>query len=223
MLSEIADEVASELGDIGIGRMLGDAEDVHDPRLELDDEKNIELGEVDGVHGEEVRRQDSLGLRGEELLPARSTSKRWSNTVTSKNTPDRSCRGANPETTQLTLDADTAPAPVLATKAKYELDGLVGKRWSTRSSFRSPPSPPALGELSMPSQQCLGCDEERSPSRPGKKAAERRENRAVTSSIANAPANLTLQDADLVAKHHELDVAVHIRAPKRAEETKQTA
>jgi alkanesulfonate monooxygenase SsuD/methylene tetrahydromethanopterin reductase-like flavin-dependent oxidoreductase (luciferase family) len=52
VLSEIADEVASELGDIGIGRVQGDAEDVHDPRLELDDEKNIELGEVDGVHGE---------------------------------------------------------------------------------------------------------------------------------------------------------------------------
>jgi hypothetical protein len=66
----------------------------------------------------------------------------------------------------------------------------------------------------MSSQQRPGCDEKRSPSRPGKKAAERRENRAVTSSIANAPVNLTLQDADLVAKHHELDVAVHVRAPK---------
>jgi hypothetical protein len=53
--------------------------------------------------------------------------------------------------------------------------------------------------------------------------AECRENRPVTRSIANASTNLALQDADLVAKDHELDVAIQIRAPERSEGTKQTA
>jgi len=105
--------------------MLRDVEDVHGPCLELDDEEDIELGEVDRHDGEEVRRQDSLGRRGEELLPAPFTSRRWSNTVASKNTPDRRRREADLECAQLTLDADTAPAPVLATKVSYELDSLV--------------------------------------------------------------------------------------------------
>ena len=81
MLGEIACEVAGNLGNKGAGRMIGDPEDVHHSALELDDEKHIELGELDRVHDEEVRRQDALGLGGEELLPGRSTARSWSETV----------------------------------------------------------------------------------------------------------------------------------------------
>jgi hypothetical protein len=41
---------------------------VHHSALELDDEQRIELGELDGVHDEEVGGQDAARLGGEELL-----------------------------------------------------------------------------------------------------------------------------------------------------------
>ena len=48
--------------------MIGDTEDVDYAPLELDDEQHIELGELDGVHDEEVGGQDAARLGGEELL-----------------------------------------------------------------------------------------------------------------------------------------------------------
>jgi hypothetical protein len=105
--------------------MLRDAEDVHDPRLELDDEADIELGEVDRLDGEEVRRQDSLGLRGEGLLPAPFTSRRWSSTE-ARTTPQIA------DAKKWTSSVCDSPwmrirpqAPVLAIKASHALDSLI--------------------------------------------------------------------------------------------------
>ena len=84
MLGEIAGEVAGNLGDEEAGRTIGDTEDVHHSALEIDDEQRIELGELDGVHDEEVGGQDAARLDGEELLPGRSTARSWSETVASK-------------------------------------------------------------------------------------------------------------------------------------------
>ena len=76
--------------------MIGDTEDVDYAPLELDDEQYIELGELDGVHDEEVGGQDAARLGGEELLPGRSTARSWSETVASKDPADRACRDADP-------------------------------------------------------------------------------------------------------------------------------
>ena len=51
--------------------MIGDLEDVHRSTLQLDDEEHIELGEVHGVDGEQVRGEDALGFRDEKLPPGR--------------------------------------------------------------------------------------------------------------------------------------------------------
>ena len=69
VLGEIACEVAGNLGNKEAGRMIGDPEDVHHSALELDDEQRIELGELDGVHDEEVGGQDAARLGGDELFP----------------------------------------------------------------------------------------------------------------------------------------------------------
>src|ERR1035437_1004283 len=84
LLGEIPCEVAGNLGDEGAGRMIGDPEDVDYAALEIDDEQHIELGELDGVHAEQVGGQDAARLGGEELLPPRSTARSWSGTVASK-------------------------------------------------------------------------------------------------------------------------------------------
>jgi len=68
-LSKIARQVRRHLGDEGIVGMIGNPEDVHRSTLQLDDEEHVELGEIHGVDGEEVRGEDALGLRGEKLPP----------------------------------------------------------------------------------------------------------------------------------------------------------
>jgi hypothetical protein len=75
--------------------VIGDREDVHSSALEIDDEQRRKLGELDGVHEEEVGGQDAARLGGEELLPGRSTAK-LVRTVASKYSADRTCRDADP-------------------------------------------------------------------------------------------------------------------------------
>ena len=60
----------------------------------------------------------------------------------------------------------------------------------------------------MPAKQSLGGDEEAPPAPPSKKSAERSEHRSVRGSVAHAAMELPLEHADLVAKHHQLDVLV---------------
>ena len=93
---EIAGEVAGNLRDEAAGRMIGDPEDVHHSALELDDEQHIELGELDGVHDEEVGGQDAARLGDEELLPRGPAPRCWSETVASNYPADRARRDANP-------------------------------------------------------------------------------------------------------------------------------
>jgi hypothetical protein len=47
--------------------MRGDAREMHPPSRELDEEQDVERLEHDRLDGEEVAREDAMGLRGEEL------------------------------------------------------------------------------------------------------------------------------------------------------------
>jgi hypothetical protein len=67
--------------------------------------------------------------------------RRWSKAVASKGPADRARRDADPETTKLTLDADTAPSLVLTAEPDDELYGLIGKRRASRPSLCSPSFP----------------------------------------------------------------------------------
>jgi hypothetical protein len=176
--------------------------------LELDDEEHIELVETDRVHDEEVGGQDAARLGGEELLPGRSTARSWSETGASKYPADRACRDADPEPAKLALNADTTPAAVLPAESDDELDDLIAERGTSRTSQGSPSLPLASRELPVPAEQGLGRDEEATPAPPWKKATERREDRSVRGSVTHAAMELTLQQADLVAKHRQLDVLV---------------
>ena len=62
--------------------------------------------------------------------------------------------------------------------------------------------------LAVPTQQGLGCDEERPPKRSWKQPAERREDRPIRCPVPKASVQLTFEDADLVPQHQELDVGV---------------
>jgi len=49
--------------------MRGDAGEMHPPCPELDEEQDVERLEHRRLDGEEVAREDAMGLRGEELAP----------------------------------------------------------------------------------------------------------------------------------------------------------
>ncbi|MGD0945692.1 MAG: hypothetical protein ABR972_15690 [Acidimicrobiales bacterium] len=223
LLSEIACEVAGNLGDEGAGRMIGDPEDVDYATLELDDEQYIELGELDGVHDEEVGGQDAARLGDEELLPRRPAPRCWSETVVSKYSADRACRETGPETAKLALNANTSPASVLPAESDDELDDLIAERGMSRTSLGSPTFPLASRELPMPAEQGIGRDEKATPPPSRERPAERREDRSIRGPITNAAMELTLQHPDLVAEHHQLDVLFQRCPPAGSQQAEDPA
>ena len=67
LLAEIHHQVAGLLGGPFPGGMQGDAEDADAPGCVLDHGKDVGLGAVEQVDGEEVAGQDGLGLAVQEL------------------------------------------------------------------------------------------------------------------------------------------------------------
>jgi len=223
VLGEISCEVAGDLGDKRAGRMSANTEDVDYAALELNHEQHIELVETDRVHDEEVGGQDALGLGGEELFPGRSTARSWSETVASKDPADRARGDADPKPVKLALDANTSPAAVLPAESDDELDNLIAERGTSRTSLGSPTFPLASRELPMPAEQSLGRDEKATPAPPWKKSAEHSQDRSVRGLVADAAMELPLEHADLVAKHHQLDVLVQSCPSARSQCLKNAA
>ena len=66
-VAEVHDQVAGLLGGPRPGGMRCDAEDADAPGGVLDDGQDVGLGAVEQIGGEEVARQDRLGLGAQEL------------------------------------------------------------------------------------------------------------------------------------------------------------
>ena len=143
--------------------------------------------------------------------------------MASKDPADRACRDADPEPAKLALNADTTPAAVLPAETDDELDDLIAERGTPRASLGSPTLPLATRELPVPAEQGLGRDEKTTPAPPWKYSAERSEHRSVCGSVANAAMELPLQQADLVAKHHQLDVLVQSCPSEGSQQTEDPA
>jgi len=69
LVAEVHDQVAGLLGGPCAGGILRDAEDADAPAGVLDHGQDVRPGAVEQVDGEEVARQDRLGLRAQELGP----------------------------------------------------------------------------------------------------------------------------------------------------------
>jgi hypothetical protein len=124
---------------------------------------------------------------------------------------------------KLALNANTTPAAVLPTESDDELDDLIVERGTSRTSQGSPSLPLASRELPMPAEQRLGRDEEATPARPCKYSAENSEDRSIRGPVADAARELPLEQADLVAKHHQLDVLVQSCPSARSQPTEDPA
>ena len=73
---QLPGQVPRLLGRPGAGRLAGTASQVNPSAADLDKEEDVEPGQPDCVHGEEVAGQDLVGVLVHELAPGALTSTR---------------------------------------------------------------------------------------------------------------------------------------------------
>jgi hypothetical protein len=123
--------------------------------LDLDDERDVQPLERHGVDVEEVDRKQAVGLGSQEGAPGVIAACRWRDSAGTQDLTDG--RGGHPmaEATQLTLDTNHTPAPVLPRQTQDESDQLIADRRTTR---RLRLSPPRGDQSAVPAQQRCGRD-----------------------------------------------------------------
>ena len=135
---------------------------MHNTSFHFDDEEHVVAAQEHGVDGEEVGRNDALGLGAEELGPDRPRAPRGgSQVVGAQDVRDAVLRHGDAELLQLADDPQVAPARVRSSESHDQLDGLLGESRTPWSSVRVGPAP--SNEGAMPAEDGLGSDEERRP------------------------------------------------------------
>ena len=201
--------------------MIGDLEDVHRSTLQLDDEEHVELGEVHGVDGEQVRGEDALGLRGEKLPPGRPTAGSRTETV--------SARVRRIELAETRMPRPRS-SPWMRTQPQRRFSRAIRAMSSTSSSLMGGRPGPRVDRrrrhLRLESSRC----QQRSVSGVTRKERQRHRgsNREratrlpIHRAIGDARIELALEDTHLVAEHHDLDVLVRLGPPRGSEQAEVT-
>ena len=125
-LGQVADQVPGDLGDKGVAWVLGDPEEVGPPAGVLDGEQDVEALEDHGVDGEEVCRQDALGLGPEELGPGRASARCRPQAMAAEDAPYR--RRSDP-------DAELGSSPWMRTQPQLRFSRPRRKISSTSSAL----------------------------------------------------------------------------------------
>jgi hypothetical protein len=173
---------------------------------DLDEEQHEQGAKEDRLHGEEVTGKDPIGLRAKELRPGRSVpSRSGPEPVSPQQSSDRRRSHPDAEAPQLALDPDAAPARVLPGQPKDQVANLRGHR-PAPDALR-PVSPLAPDQLSVPTKQGRGRDEERAPTLPRQHARRGREQNPVQSPEPGAP-GLAGKHLQLMAKDEDLDLTI---------------
>ena len=100
---------------------------------------------------------------------------------------------------------------------------LIGHGRPTRATSGSPAPPFAPRELSVPAKERLWRDEEGAPAPSRQQPGEGGEDRPIHRAIGDARIELALEDAHLVAEHHDLDVLVRLGPPRGSEQAEDPA
>ncbi len=193
--------------------MGSDPGHIHLPGVQLDEEQDVQPPQEHGIHSEEVAGQHRRGLGFEELTPRRPVSVRGRvEAVTQEDVPDAGRRQDNANPRQLAVDPAIAPRRVLPGQANHHLDCPCG---DARTSGGLRVGPLAPGQLTMPTKQGLGLDEEPMKLRPGDQPAEAGKERSIRWSQSRADP-LPTKDGDLVPEHDDLDGQIAAVTPAQA-------
>jgi hypothetical protein len=197
------------LGDPCGARVPGDAEDVHPPGPDLDPEQRVQGPEHERLDSEEVERQYPLSLSPQELAPSGAASTRSrAEPVGPQERADLRGRHSDSEFRQLAPDPEASPPGVVPPHPHDELSYLIGDRWppSDRDPLEGPLPP---HQLAVPANERLWAHHERRPSGSGEGPAHRGHEHTVATAKTWL-AHLALEDHQLVAKDHYLDVRCQI-------------
>src|SRR5918994_7740082 len=136
---------------------------MHLARLDVDREEHAHRAKQDGLHSEEVERQDPPGLRLQELASGRAVSPwRRPEPTGPQQRADLGRRDPDPELSELTPNPDAPPPRILPSHPQDQLPHLVGDRWPAADG-PSPVGPLPSHQLPVPSKKRLRADEERRP------------------------------------------------------------
>jgi hypothetical protein len=151
----------------------------------------------------------SPSLSPQELAPGGAATAR-SRAETSPPQQRADLRGRHPdaELGELASDPEASPPGVFRSHPHDERSFLIGDRWppSDRDPFVGPLPP---HQLAVPAKERLWAHHERRPSSSREGPADRGHEHTVATAKTRL-AHLALQDLQLVAKDHYLDVAVQM-------------
>ena len=149
-LLQITGKTAGQLNCPVPGRMLGNAEQVDSACLDLDDERDIQPLQRHGVDVEEIDRKQAAGLGAQQGAPGVVAARGWRDPAGTQDLADGRGGGPMVEATQLALDANHTPGPVLPRQAHDQGGQFVADRRTTRR-LRLPP--PRGDQPAVPAQQ----------------------------------------------------------------------
>jgi len=125
---------------------------------EFNEEQHIQSLEPYGIDGEEIHRDNAVGLRTEELSPRRPAPNCWAESLGTEDLLDGGCRDRDVQALQLADDALIAPPRILAGKSHNQSSNVRRDRWSTGRS----PIGPAFGyQEPVPTEEGRGRDHQR--------------------------------------------------------------
>jgi hypothetical protein len=116
---------------------------------------------------------------------------------------DARLRHRDAEFLELADDAEISPPGILPGEAADQLDGLVGKSRSSRSAVRVGPAP--ADQRTVPTEDGLGRDQERTPALARHETGEEGDNGAVGPGEAGT-SDRAAKHSQLVAEHEDLGI-----------------
>src|ERR1035437_5130650 len=198
-------QVASLLGPPRRVRVRGRGAHMDPPAAELDEHKDVERPEPDGLDREEVAGDDSIRLSPQELGPARAGPSRGrTEPCGPQQGTDRRRAGSDAELPELALDPDAAPARVLPGHPEDERTEFGIDRRPAKAA-RPAVGPLPLHQLSVPAEQRRRRDEEGYPSISRDPPTRRREEHPVDGPELRS-ASRPLQHPELMAEDEDLEV-----------------
>ncbi|WP_443216895.1 hypothetical protein [Saccharothrix sp. ALI-22-I] len=206
-LSEVGGEVPGLLRRPLPGRVGGDAGDVRAPGVVFEERQRVEPLAEHGVEVEEVRRDDALGLDGEEL-PPRRTGAAWCrvDARSAQNLPDRRGSDAVAEPGWFALDSSVTPTRVLLGKPQHDCSDRRRGWWASGASTRGV-VPPSGDEPAVPVEQGAGRDrEDPLPSPTVQQPGQDREPEPVRGLVTDLACELPPKDRVLVPQHEQFGV-----------------
>src|SRR5215472_13899882 len=146
---QLPSQVPCLLGHLGAGRLAGTASQVNPPATDLDKEEDVEPGQPDCVHGEEVAGQDLVGVLVDELAPGPLAAPRGGRqTVAAEHFADGPVGAAMAQLAQLALDTPVPPARVPLGQLHDEVMQLAAEDASLAARPSPVSGPPAAEQLS---------------------------------------------------------------------------